>query len=265
MAGHQSCAAAAVVLLLSGLGHIAGIGGARKQQQFSAKQMSPNFEPEYPQFTPFNTPEFIRIGSGLRVRDETTTTTTVAAAAPTFQPHPKRQHFSVADVVDDVDDVKPFKTFMLDLYKNYRNAYMNGGGVGNQTIGAMFGVSPAHLEDVIGIDPAVDDVADDGAAEWTTTTSTTTKRPKRTKTTVRRKLKTKTKNRTPETPNSIIEADEIKYNVGPGVNISLEPEKELVNVYLDEDCLKDVFTGLYSYIQYIFLSILIFIAIYPLN
>lgn len=37
--------------------------------------------------------------------------------------------------------------------------------------------------------------------------------------------------------------NEIKYNVGPGVNISVEKEKELVSVYLDEDCLKDVFTG----------------------
>lgn len=37
--------------------------------------------------------------------------------------------------------------------------------------------------------------------------------------------------------------DEIKYNVGPGVNIGVEKEKELVSVYLDEDCLKDVFTG----------------------
>lgn len=37
--------------------------------------------------------------------------------------------------------------------------------------------------------------------------------------------------------------DEVKYNVGPGVNIGVEKEKELVSVYLDEDCLKDVFTG----------------------
>ncbi|XP_031620725.1 uncharacterized protein LOC116339158 [Contarinia nasturtii] len=37
--------------------------------------------------------------------------------------------------------------------------------------------------------------------------------------------------------------DEIKYNVGPGVNIGVEKDKELVSVYLDEDCLKDVFTG----------------------
>lgn len=37
--------------------------------------------------------------------------------------------------------------------------------------------------------------------------------------------------------------DEVKYNVGPGVNIGVEKDKELVSVYLDEDCLKDVFTG----------------------
>lgn len=39
-------------------------------------------------------------------------------------------------------------------------------------------------------------------------------------------------------------SEEIKYNVGPGVNIGVEKEKELVSVYLDEDCLKDVFTGM---------------------
>lgn len=37
--------------------------------------------------------------------------------------------------------------------------------------------------------------------------------------------------------------EEVKYNVGPGVNIGVEKEKEIVSVYLDEDCLKDVFTG----------------------
>lgn len=40
-------------------------------------------------------------------------------------------------------------------------------------------------------------------------------------------------------------SEEIKYNVGPGVNIGVEKEKELVSVYLDEDCLKDVFTGMF--------------------
>lgn len=39
--------------------------------------------------------------------------------------------------------------------------------------------------------------------------------------------------------------NEIKYNVGPGVNISVDKTKDLVSVFLDEDCLKDVFTGNY--------------------
>lgn len=43
--------------------------------------------------------------------------------------------------------------------------------------------------------------------------------------------------------NEFSDVQEIKYNVGPGVNIGVEKEKELVSVYLDEDCLKDVFTG----------------------
>lgn len=38
--------------------------------------------------------------------------------------------------------------------------------------------------------------------------------------------------------------NEIRYNVGPGVNISVDKNQELVSVFLDEDCLKDVFTGM---------------------
>lgn len=37
--------------------------------------------------------------------------------------------------------------------------------------------------------------------------------------------------------------DEIKYNVGPGVNVGIEKNRGLVSLYLDEDCLKDVLTG----------------------
>lgn len=38
--------------------------------------------------------------------------------------------------------------------------------------------------------------------------------------------------------------DEIKYNVGPGVNVGIEKNRGLVSLYLDEDCLKDVLTGI---------------------
>lgn len=37
--------------------------------------------------------------------------------------------------------------------------------------------------------------------------------------------------------------DEIKYNVGPGVNLGIEKNRGLVSLYLDEDSLKDVLTG----------------------
>lgn len=40
--------------------------------------------------------------------------------------------------------------------------------------------------------------------------------------------------------------NDIKYNIGPGVNVSLDKSSEMVNVYLDEDCLKDVFSGEFS-------------------
>lgn len=49
--------------------------------------------------------------------------------------------------------------------------------------------------------------------------------------------------------------NEIKYNVGPGVNISVDKTKELVSVFLDEDCLKDVFTGEFITIFYRFFDL----------
>lgn len=53
-------------------------------------------------------------------------------------------------------------------------------------------------------------------------------------------VKTKKKQLTP-----IVDefGDEIKYNVGPGVNVGIEKNRGLVSLYLDEDCLKDVLTG----------------------
>lgn len=43
--------------------------------------------------------------------------------------------------------------------------------------------------------------------------------------------------------------DEIKYNVGPGVNVGIEKNRGLVSLYLDEDCLKDVLTGMWKSLQ----------------
>jgi len=42
------------------------------------------------------------------------------------------------------------------------------------------------------------------------------------------------------------------YNVGPGVNVSLDLLRDIVNVHLDEDCLKDVFNGMHfcSYLTF---------------
>lgn len=233
--------------------------GTRKS--FSS-HFSPNFEQEYPHFTPFNAPDFIHADTESGVGDHADYNadssvfvpvaaqqpTPVAAAPPLVSSHklfsssvsqkrivqPKRQQLS--DIVDavDADDIKPFKSFVLDLYKNYRSAYMNG----NQTIGGMLGVSPAEIEDVVmdeqrheDEEPIVDEVL------------VVTDAPNK----VRRKFKPKHQRKPSASqmpqPNQIFDDDEVKYNVGPGVNISVEPNKELVNVYLDEDCLKDVFTG----------------------
>lgn len=222
--------AAAAVLLA------AAAGDARKTYSSS---FTPNFDPDYPQFTPFAAADFV---SAAHVRDE-----------PAL---PKRQHVGAAAAYDaygddasgaDADggfeasasmpseDLRPFKTFVLDMYKNYRNQYLTAG---NQTIGGMLGVSSAQLAQVI--DEHQTDVPMLAAAAEAPRPMTKATR-RRTK--PKRKQQQQAAVSMPH-PNTLhFEDDEIKYNVGPGVNISVDAKHELVNVFLDEDCLKDVFTG----------------------
>lgn len=165
----------------------------------------PNFDPEYPQFTPFNSNEFFNENSDLSIDAEKPSdpiqdiNASDQQVVEPFANSPKNGNVK--------DRLKPLKTLVSQLYQNYRNSY-----VGNRTV-TVPRVEEDRVEDV---ENKIDE----------------NPKPKR----IRTKKKSKKK-----VLDSALE--EKKYNVGPGVNLSLDPEKELVNVYLDEDCLKDVFTG----------------------
>lgn len=109
---------------------------------------------------------------------------------------------------------QPLNNFVAGLYHNYRSSY-----IGNKT--TLNTPNRNHVAAVEEVDNKIDaiDVQEEASL---------------------RKRKRK--------PLDDYDS-EIKYNVGPGVNISVEMDKELVSVYLDEDCLKDVFTGKFARIQ----------------
>lgn len=177
------------------------------------KNYGPNFEPEYPQFTPFNSQEFINMSDDLNVEDEFEQVPTsqhavfVKAPLPTQQSYPQ-QIFNGAYRPKDThltERLKPLTSLMMGLYNNYRSTY-----TGNQTFDSS---NPTLLPEQLNeVENKIEEI-----------------KVKKN----RRKLKKKQTHF----------GQERKYNVGPGVNVSLNTNKELVNVYLDEDCLKDVFTG----------------------
>lgn len=180
----------------------------------------PNFEPEYPQFTPFNHQEFINMSDDLSVEDEQVSPSQhaifVQAPVPTQQSYQEYVHGNgkrpQKEPPQFTQRIKPLTNFMMGLYNNYRSTYM-----GNQTIDKVD--SGARLpEQMHEVENKIEEI-----------------KPKK----KRSKLKLKKK----QTLEQEIDY-EMKYNVGPGVNVSLDTTKELVNVYLDEDCLKDVFTGI---------------------
>lgn len=270
MAGHRTSSArccwqsvqliVAIVLFSTGF----SVDATATRKSFSS-HFAPNFDPEYPHFTPFNANDFIGVDTEASAPPVQATPHPAASvvAQKLFSSSLSHKRLSSAHkqpaapdrsepelaAIDDsfgVDDIKPFQSFVMDMYKNYRQVYHLDG---NQTIGSMLGVSPAQLEEVVTFDqhePAEEQVAD--VVEFHPATVTNAPINK-----LRRKFKPKRKHhqqhnavvRQPPKPNQIVDGDEVKYNVGPGVNIGLERSRELVNVYLDEDCLKDVFTGTY--------------------
>lgn len=106
---------------------------------------------------------------------------------------------------------------------NYRSSYV-GGSKSNQRLSST--INQYHVSNT---NRQLDDGSSSNEAAQTTATTIT---------------KTKKKQLTP-----IVDefGDEIKYNVGPGVNVGIEKNRGLVSLYLDEDCLKDVLTGTYFF------------------
>lgn len=209
-------------------------GNSKKSSGWHGTQLKPNFDRELPQFTPFNSDEFVRIDSDDDVTSVIESEQIVNnknyyrnnSAAENVLPindsklYPSNEHFSTSDITRDVADLqeklKPLKNLFMGFYQNYKSSY-----VGNRTMIAPTSIPNTQIEDV---ENRIEEDIDE--------------QPKV------NKVKRKKSKKSPTTPvPEIIMADEIKYNVGPGVNLSLDSDKELVNVYLDEDCLKDVFTG----------------------
>lgn len=188
----------------------------------------PNFDPDFPQFTPFNSDQFINVESDVRVSQNSETSESHTVDDTNLNSDDKSssneqsnneetksgepQYFYSEKVVNPVKNIhlrermKPLKNFVMGLYQNYRSTYLD-----NKTV---YDMTPKMKEVENKIDAV--EIKDEP--------------PK-----IKRRTKKKTK--------KPAFGDEIRYNVGPGVNVSLDHEKELVNVYLDEDCLKDVFTG----------------------
>lgn len=183
----------------------------------------PNFDPDFPQFTPFTSDQFINVESDVSVSaansdppaDDYVVDTTESKPSTTDkeQPNGEPQYFYSGKVVNSVkntqfsDRIQPLKNFVMGLYENYRSAYLD-----NKT---MYESTPTIKE--------IENKLDDAEVK---------EEPSKVK------RRTKKKSKKPKY------GEEYRYNVGPGVNVSLDHDKELVNVYLDEDCLKDVFTGI---------------------
>lgn len=180
----------------------------------------PNFDPDFPQFTPFSGDQFINVESDVSVSGgnepaEDSTEAKQSTNEPE-QSNGEPQYFYSEKVVNPVktpqfsERIQPLKNFVMGLYQNYRSTYLD-----NKT---MYEITPKMKE--------VENKLDDGEVK---------EEPSK----VKRRIKKKSKK-----PKY---GDDVRYNVGPGVNVSLDHDKELVNVYLDEDCLKDVFTGIVKY------------------
>lgn len=187
----------------------------------------PNFDPDFPQFTPFSSDQFINIESDVSVAGNSDTpddyvvdSTDSKPSTDIDQPNGEPQYFYSEKVVNPVakkapfsERIQPLKNFVMGLYENYRSSYLD-----NKT---MYETVPSIKE----IENKLDDVE-------------VKEEPAKVKRRTKKKSQKKSKF-----------GDEVRYNVGPGVNVSLDHDKELVNVYLDEDCLKDVFTGTVDHIH----------------
>lgn len=228
-----------LLCLSSNIININSGGNNKKSSGWHVTQLKPNFDPELPQFTPFNSDEFVRINnsddeSDVIENEPFVNNGNVYRNNSADENHSKLyQHFPASsasssaeiiskDVADLQERLKPLKNLFMGFYQNYKSSYVGGN---NKTMIAPPTASSIPSTQIEDVENRIEDEVD--------------KRPKVNKVKKKKSSKKPSPTKLPE----IITADEIKYNVGPGVNLSLDSDKELVNVYLDEDCLKDVFTG----------------------
>lgn len=194
---------------------------SNKKSSWNRAAPKPNFDPEYPQFTPFNSDEFVRSDVSADENEQidndyyyqNNSAEQVSANDRLYGNGQFTAPIVNKDVADLQERLKPLKNLFMGLYQNYKSSY-----VGNKTMAMPDPLlAAATIEEM---ENRIEEV----------------EQPKP------NKVKRKKSKKTAAKP-VVMPPPETKYNVGPGVNLSLDSEKELVNVYLDEDCLKDVFTG----------------------
>lgn len=131
------------------------------------------------------------------------------------------------DPSEDVlsEKMRPFKKIVMEMYKNYKKTFAEEQEKEQQKEKEVIEKKTVDNDDEE--EEKIDDVTietfdDAEKSEW---------EPK-----VQPQLKNHTKDHKKKLMKKFI-------NLGPGVNISLDLPSEMVHVQLDEECLKDVFTG----------------------
>lgn len=169
-------------------------------------KLMPNLEPDYPKFTPFDN------GSSKVQNDDD------ESENENFAVNDKKSPTESIEEMEEslMDKIMPFTDYMFELYKVYKSSHDKNKLNDKKDDEANNGTLDIY---------DLDDESDDELSQTITTTSTLSPNKKNNK---RKRKKV------------------MKYNVGPGVNVSLDIPNEVVKVNLDENSLKDVFTGKFS-------------------
>ncbi|XP_055381748.1 uncharacterized protein LOC129612228 [Condylostylus longicornis] len=157
---------------------------------------------------------------------------------------------------------KPLRNIFMGIYKNYKSTYLGNrtsseyrksmhDGWASETSGSSKLSTSNQSNDNDMTTTIQNNVENNSDTEQKQSTSINSDgkdeqyQSKRTK--LKRKKKKKKKNK-----GSVVKKDEpllynydgeYRYNIGPGVNISLDMNTDIVSVNLDEDCLKEILLG----------------------
>lgn len=173
--------------------------------------LTPNLEPDYPQFTPFDQSHVISktVDNIADIDDDDDGNEENNEVSN----NPSNSEIKLVPQIKEeslVDKLLPLTDYIYEIYKAFHNTNKNEK------------IATDGPEEKIDIDGKLD--LDDIQGEIEEITEPTTEEYP-TKHSKRKRKKY------------------LKYNVGPGVNVSLDVTNEIVKVHLDEKCLKDVFTG----------------------